>query len=102
MSYDLVTGDTGSKLVVTIKDSATLGPADLTGCTVRFRWEGSAGMVTKIATVTAPLTGVASYQFGAGDIVAPKMKIEVEVTDAATNVVTGTDLIELAVREQLG
>lgn len=102
MSYDLVTGDTGSKLVVTVADNDTGAAVDLAGSTVRFRWEGNASMVTRTATVTNSAGGVAEYQFAAGEIIAPKMKIEVEVTDGIGQVVTSTDLIELTVREELG
>jgi hypothetical protein len=103
MSYDLVTNDTGSKLVVTITDNDTGAVVDLTACTVKFRWEGSTGaMVTKNASIPTPANGKAEYQFAAGEIVAPKMKIEVEVTDGTGYIVTGTELIELLVREELG
>jgi hypothetical protein len=103
MSYDLVTGDTGSKLVVTITDSDTGAAVDLTSCTVRFRWADAAGaIVNRTATILNPANGKAEYQFAAGEIIAPEMQIEVEVTDGTGAVVTGTELIKLTVREELG
>lgn len=103
MSFDLVTGDTGSKLVVPITDSDTKQVINLTGCSVIFRWEGSDGlMVERFASVPTPANGIAEYLFLAGEIIAPKMKIEVEVTDGTGAIVTGTDLITLTVREELG
>lgn len=102
MSYDLVTGDTGSKLVVTITDNETSLPVDLTGSTVVFRWEGDSGLVSKNATITNAAAGIVEYQFDVGDIIYPRMRIEVEITDGIGKIVTGTDLIELTVREQLG
>lgn len=103
MSYDLVTGDTGSKLVVPITDRESGAVVNLTGCTVKFRWEGSNGsMVNKTASVPTPANGIAEYKFLAGEIIAPEMKIEVEVTDGTGDIVTGTELITLSVREELG
>ena len=102
MSYDLVTGDTGSILSVTILDKVTGLPKDLTDCSVLIRWEGDAAVVSYAMTITNALNGVVEYQFLANDIIAPKMRIEIEVTDGAGFMVTGTELIELIVREELG
>lgn len=103
MSYDLVTGDTGSVLSITVLDSDTGLAKDLTACSVIFRWEGETGtVVNKTATISDAANGVVQYQFSAGEIFAPKMRVEVEVTDGAGFIVTGTDLITLQVREQLG
>lgn len=102
MSYDLVTGDTGSILSVSVKDSETALAKDLTACSVIFRWEGVSGIVSRAATITDAVNGVAQYQFAAGEIIAPRMKIEVEITDSAGKIVTGTELISLTVREELG
>ena len=100
---DLVTGDTGSVLSVTCKDSATGVVIDLTGATVKLRWEDAAGtIVSKTMTVTTPATGIATYQFATTEIFAPKMKFEVEITDSGGKIVSNLALIELTVREQLG
>lgn len=99
---DLVTGDTGSKLKVTCLDSGTNLPVNLSGSTVRLRWEGEAGVVTKVMSITDATNGKVEYQFLANDIIAPKMRFEVEITDAGGFVVSNLELIELEVREQLG
>lgn len=102
MSYDLVTGDTGSSLVVNIKDTAS-AVVNLTGATIKFRWEGEDGvLVERTATISDAVNGVAEYQFATNEIFATKMRVEVEVTDSAGKIITGTDLITLQVREQLG
>jgi len=98
MAYDLVSGDTLPTLRVSVKDEAGIA-FDMTGMTAKFRWEGSTGIVEKIAIVA---TDIASYQFIANDIIAPKMKIELEITTSGGKIVTATDLIILNVREQLG
>ena len=97
---DFVSGDTGSKLVVTVRDSAG-AIVDLTGATVRFKWRNETTLVEKVATITSAVGGVVEYQFLTGEIIAPEMKVEVEVTDGSGKVTTGLDLIELTVREQL-
>jgi len=53
-------------------------------------------------TITDGPNGVAEYQFLAGEIIVPKMKFEVEITDSSGFVVTNLTLIEVGVREQLG
>jgi len=103
MAYDLVTGDTGSILQVTCKDNDTSTAINLTGSTVKARWEDATGaVVTKTMTVTTAASGIAQYQFLTGEIIAPKMKIEIEITDSGSKVVSNLALIELLVREQLG
>lgn len=98
MENELVTGDTLPTLRVTVVDGQ--GAAfDMTGMTAVFRWKGPAGLVEKPAAIAG---AVASYQFAAGDIVASKMKIELEITDLSGNKITATELIVIAVREQLG
>mgnify|MGYP001549789444 CR=1 FL=1 len=99
---DLVSGDTGSKLSVTVKDNAG-AIVDLTGATVKFRWLGNDNLIKEVdAGVTDAPNGVVQYAFLAGDIIAPEMKIEVEVTDSGGLINTSVALIDLTVREQLG
>lgn len=100
---DLVTGDTGSILTVTCNDSAAGTAINLTGATVKVRWEDATGvLVLKTMTIENASGGIASYQFASGEIFAPKMKFEIEITDAGGKIVTNLALIELTVREQLG
>jgi hypothetical protein len=100
---DLVTGDTGSRLVCTVKDKSTGTARNLTGAAVKLRWrDNDRVVVTKTATVTDAAGGVCEYVFGAGEIIAPSMKIEVEVTDNTGKVTTSVDTIDLTVREEIG
>ena len=100
---DLVTNDTGSKLQVTCSDNDTGAVLDLTGATVRARWEDVSGiMQTYVMNITEPANGVAEYQFLVGEIVYPKMKIEIEVTDAGGFITSNLTPIELTVREEFG
>lgn len=99
MAYDLVTGDTLPTLRVSVKDEA--GNAfDMSGMTAQFRWEGADGVLVERSAIIS--ANVASYQFASSEIFASKMKIELEITNGAGKIVTGTDLITLQVREQLG
>lgn len=99
---DLVTGDTGSKLIVTCRDNETNEVIDLTGATVKLRWEGDAGVIEKTMTVTNAAAGIAQYQFLAGEIIVPAMRFEVEITDSGGAIISSLGLIELVVREQIG
>ena len=101
MSYDLVTGDTGSTLAVTITNSSTLAPVNLTGSTVRFRWMDGTGLVEVIATVSDPVNGVAEWTFTTGQITGPVMRIEIEVTDATGKITSGLQPVVLKVRPQI-
>lgn len=100
---DLVTGDTGSILSLTITDKTTGSAVNLTGATVRVHWRDAAGaLVTGVATITNAAGGLAEYQFTSGQIFAPLMVFEVEVTDSAGKITTGVDTITKTVREQIG
>lgn len=100
---DLVTNDTGSVLRVTCTDNDTGAAIDLTGATVRARWEDADGvMQTYVMTIADAVNGIATYQFQTGEIVYPLMRIEIEVTDGFGYVTSNLDLIELTVREELG
>jgi|WetSurMetagenome_2_1015567.scaffolds.fasta_scaffold1261689_2 hypothetical protein len=99
---DLVTGDTGSTLTATCTDSDGV-VIDLTGATVELHWEGDDGVVvSEVMTIDDAAGGIASYTFGAGEIFAPKMVFEVEITDSGGKIITCVDKIELIVREQIG
>ena len=100
---DLVTGDTGSILRATCKDNEAGTVIDLNGATVKLRWESAIGtIILKTMTIESAANGIVTYQFLTGEIFAPKMKFEIEITDASTKIITSLSLIELTVREQLG
>jgi hypothetical protein len=70
---DVMAGDGGTKLVVTIRDAATHAPVDLTGKTVQLRWSlNGAAAVTKTMTVRDQATnmGQAEYQILTTDLTA--------------------------------
>lgn len=103
MTYDLVSNDTGSTLRVTCKDNDTQAVINLTGATVKFRWEKQDGtLALRTATVTDAAGGIAEYKFLTGEIEAPRMKVEVEITDSSGFIVTNLELEELSVRQRLG
>lgn len=70
MGYELVSGDTGSKLVRTCRDNTTKQPLDLTGKTVQLRYKiDGGGLIVRAMVVQAPATaGKAEYQFGSSDL----------------------------------
>ncbi len=97
-----VSGDTGSKLEVTCKDDDTGVVIDLTGSTVKLKWDDAAGVLqTKTMTITDAVNGIAEYQFLASELFPRQMKFEVEITDAAAKVLHNIELIRENVREVL-
>lgn len=100
MHYELVAGDTGSKLVVTCKDSATKAVIDLTGKAVQLRYRIDGGaLITKTMTVQNPPTaGKAEYQFGANDLSAGTLAGEVRIQPGAADQLTSLDPFYLPVR----
>lgn len=99
MAIDLVTGDTLPTLKVSVVDE-TGASFDLSGMSARFIWFDATGtLVSRVASISG---NIASYQFAVGEIFATKMKLELEITNAAGKIITAPSLIELSVREQLG
>lgn len=99
MAYDLVTGDTLTMLRIAVNDASGIA-FDLAGMTAKFRWLDKNGLpVERAASVS---TNVASYQFAAGEIFAPQMRIELEVTNAVGKIISGSELVILNVREAVG
>ncbi len=99
-TYEFVQGDTGSKLEVTCKDNADDSAIDLTGATVRLKWikKSDATTQSKTMTITSATTGVAEYQFAAGELVAGNMNFDVEITDSSSKVTTSLNPISVQVR----
>lgn len=103
MAYEFVTGDTGSKIVVTCTDSVLGTAINLTGATVKLKWITNAGVLAnKSMTITSAATGVCEYQFLATEIEAPTMTFEVEITDATAKIITNLDEIVCNVRGAIG
>ena len=101
LDYSFVAGDTASVLTVTCKRSDTGAVIDLTGVTVSLKWRIDGGtLVTKTMTVTAPATGVATYEFDTADLVAGIMLAEVEVT-TGSGITTSLEAFRFTIRAKV-
>ncbi len=104
MAVELVTGDTGSVLVATCTDNETGAVINLTGAqALKLRWKKTDGTIAEVDMTPSatPTDGVCSYQFLAGEIIAPKMKFEVEITDSAGFITSNLTLFEVQVRREM-
>lgn len=101
-TYQFVAGDTGSKLEVTCKNDADNTAINLTGATVKLKWKDAGGTLqTKTMTITSAATGVAEYQFLAGELFAGLMNFEVEITDSGGKIIRCLEIIAEKVRAAL-
>lgn len=100
---DLVAGDRGSVLVVTVKDADTDTVMNLTGKTVKLRYKINGGTVTvKTMTAQVPETnGKAEYQFEAADLVAGDFEGEVRLQDGLADQLTSVTTFHRSVRAAL-
>jgi hypothetical protein len=99
---DFVQNDTGSTQRVEIVDAATGAAVNLTGAVVRYKWRDAAGaLVVRVATVVNGAGGIAEYKFAAGELQPSLKEIEVEVTFAGGDVVTGTRRVRVRVLAEL-
>lgn len=97
-----VAGDTGSKLKVTCQDDDSGNAINLTGSTVKLKWDDADGALqTKTMTITDAVNGIAEYQFLASELFSRQMKFEVEITDSGGKVLHSLELIRENVREVL-
>jgi hypothetical protein len=98
---DFVSNDTGSTLLVACTDD-TGAAINLAGATVKLHWVGEDGVIAnKSMTVVSAAAGTCSYKFGSGELFAPGMEFEVEVTDSDGFKLTNVDLITEPVRKRL-
>lgn len=98
---DFVSSDTGSTLLVTCTDDAG-GVINLTGSTIKLRWQEAAGTVAdKTMAIVSAAAGTCSYKFLAGELFAPGMAFELEITDPGGFKLSNVDLITANVRAQL-
>lgn len=97
----LVTTDTGSTLVVHCTNAQDQQPIDLTGGSVTLRWKAGAIVEERAMTITSAATGTCEYTFLADELTAPRMRFEVEITDAQGFVVSSCQLLDVQVREKL-
>ena len=102
MAYSFVSGDTGSTLRVTCTNDSDSTAIDLTGCTLALRWKDSANVLqSKAMTIVTAASGIAEYNFAAGELFAPSMSFEVQITDATSKVIRSLNPIEVSVRAAL-
>jgi len=103
VTYQFVSGDTGSVLRVTCKNDSDNTAINLTGSTVSLRWFDRAtdAVITKAMTLVTPASGICSYQFATGELVSPSMSFEVRITDGSSAIIRSLNLIDVDVREKL-
>lgn len=101
--YQFVSGDTGSTLKVTCKNDGDSTIIDLTGATVKLRWKDSSSTLqTRTMSIVNPATsGIAEYQFLAGELFAGLMNFEVEITDSGGKIIRCLEIIAEKVRAAL-
>lgn len=102
---DLVAGDGASVLRVTVRDSQSSEPVDLTGKPVILRYKLAGGAIvektmTVLDQVNAP--GQAEYSFAVADLpTAGTLEYEVRINDGLASQLTSIDTGQLAVRSEL-
>lgn len=104
-NYNLVAGDGGSTLRVTIKDNLTNDLIDLTGKTVQLRYAINGGTTEeRNMTVLDQLAtkGQAEYALLATDLAtAGEMRGEVRLQDGQADQLTTVDTFHLAIKAPL-
>ena len=104
-TYELVVGDGGSVLTITVQDSLTRLPVDLTNKTVTARYAINGG-----ATVQKPMTlldqathpGQAEYQFLTSDLsAAGELKGEIRLQAGQADQLTSLETFHIAIRSPL-
>lgn len=101
--YQFVSGDTGSTLKVTCKNDSDNAVIDLTGATIKLKWKDSSSTLqTRTMTIVSPATsGIAEYQFLAGELFAGLMNFEIEITDSGGKIIRCLEIIAEKVRAAL-
>lgn len=98
---DFVSNDTASVLRVTCVD-ANSNPISLSGSTANLHWRDETGQpVDQAMTIEDAANGICKYQFATGELFAPGMSFEVEITDGTGKKLTNVDLIAVTVRKEL-
>jgi hypothetical protein len=105
MTADLVAGDAASVLRVTVLDSETNDPMDLTGRTVELRFRLNGGTVAAVGMTLLDQTnqrGVAEYEFQPADLpAAGTVDYEIRLDGGTSNQLTSLGVGQLAVRAAL-
>lgn len=85
LNVDMMAGDTGTTLTLTINENGTLTPYNLTGCTVSLQWLNQQNvLVSKPMTITDATNGVCAYTFASEDTFPGTMTFQAVVTNTAT------------------
>ncbi len=104
-NYQLVAGDGGSKLRVTILDSITSDPFDVNGKTAKLRYSINGGAtVEKTMTVLDQITnkGKVEYQFLVADLTAGgTLDGEVRLQTGLSDQLTTIDTFHIAIKAPL-
>lgn len=102
---DVVAGDGGSKLRVTIRDSATQDPIDLSGKTVKVHYKINGGALQERSMTVldqAANKGQAEYQFLTTDITAGgEMQGEFLLQAGQSDQLTTVDTFHLSIKAPL-
>lgn len=103
MAYDFVSGDTGSRLLVTCVYNDTGLPMNLSGASVKLNYITNTGAAyTKTMTILDAVAGTVEYRFTTIELNALSIEAEVQITDNAGGIVTSLDSMILTIRPQLG
>ena len=99
---EFVEGDSGSVLRVTCKNNSDKVVIDLTGKSVKLRFQIDSGTVAeKAMTVVLPATGgKADYQFLTSELVAGVMRAAAEITEGSS-IIRQLDPFLMQVRAKL-
>lgn len=97
--FEFTAGDTGSVLRVTCTNSDDDAAINLTGSTVELLWHrrSDGALQSPAMTIVTPLSGIASYQFAAGELEAPTMSFKVKITDSGGKYITSPNWTEVDV-----
>lgn len=105
VTHDLVAGDGGSKLVVTIKDRESGALIDLTGKTIKVRYAINGGTLQQRDMTALNQTtskGQAEYQFLTTDLTAAgELKGEVRLQAVQSDQLTTVDTFHLSIKAPL-
>lgn len=100
----IVTGDSATTLTVPCVDADGITPLDLTGATVKLKWQVDGGAIqTRDMTISSPATaGVATYTLAAADFPSPgSMSYCVQITYAGGAVLTSRTYDDVTIEKAL-
>jgi hypothetical protein len=101
MAAEFVSDDTGTSLLFTCAETDET-PINLAGSTVKLHWREATGTIAnKTMTIVDAAAGTCSYKFLAGDLYAPGMELEVEITDSSGFKITAPALVTFEVRKRI-